>query len=449
MVVDTRLYDLLEVPPSISQDDLKRAYHKLARVAHPDKVAPENRDAASARFREIQEAYDVLRDPESRASYDELGEAHAAHGAAGGAGAGSVDLDDLFASMFSGANAGGGGMPGMGGMGGMHGMHGMGGAPGRYPSRRGPQKRDVEHDYPISLEDLYRGKSTRMRGVRDRVCAACGGSGCRSGHKATSCGSCAGKGTKTASMMVGNGLFTQQQVECPSCAGAGETVREKDRCKKCKGKKVVDETKLMELFIDKGMQDGEKIVLQGQADEVPGAGAGDVIITLRQKEHDVFERLGADLRAEVRISLAEALTGVSRVVLRHLDGRRLRYTSPVGKVLRPGDVLVVRGEGMPLGRRREGFGDLYLLVDVEFPEDNFLSEKGEYQRLAQLLPQKPVGLPAATPNGDLDGGEDDVEDELEAVPGDMDEFGGDYAQQGSEDEEAEGMDPNVTQCAQQ
>ncbi len=160
---------------------------------------------------------------------------------------GGVNMDDLFAQMFGG---------------------GMGGQPGKQPHRKTPKKQDVEHEYNVSLEDLYRGKSTKMAGVRNKICHSCSGSGCKSGHKPSKCTSCDGKGTKTANLMVGPGMYTQQQVECPSCEGTGQSIREKDRCKRCKGKKLVDEKKVMELFIEKGMRDGEKIVLKGQADEV-------------------------------------------------------------------------------------------------------------------------------------------------------------------------------------
>ncbi|BFZ54096.1 DnaJ-like protein xdj1 [Savitreella phatthalungensis] len=437
MAVDTALYDLLGVSPSAGQDDIKRAYHKLARKAHPDKVAPEEREAASATFRQIQEAYDVLREPESRAAYDETGYT-GSNGSNPHSQSGGVDLDDLFASMFSGPP---------GGSGGGHAGASFGG-PGKYPGRRGgrPQKVDAEHDYPVTLNDLYKGKSTKLRGVRNKLCPVCHGSGCRTGHKPSACASCDGKGTKAASMMLAPGMYTQQQVECPSCSGTGEAIRDRDRCKKCKGAKVVDEPKLMEVYIDRGAHDGDRIVLREMADQVPGGETGDVIITLRQKPHDIFDRRGSDLQATIHITLAEALTGFSRVVLTHLDGRKLRYTSKQGTVVRPDDVLVARGEGMPLGKRRDGFGDLYLVVKVDFPSDDFLSERGEYQRLAQLLPQKT--LPAQSNGTPAD--PEAIEDELDLAKANLDEFGGDYAEDEDwEDEDGAHPDPNVTQCAQQ
>lgn len=419
-VADTQLYDLLGVSYEASSSDIKKAYHNLVRREHPDKKPEAEREEAAEKFKEIQDAYDILREPESRAQYDEMG----LEGMAAGQGGmpGGMDMDDLFAQMFGG---------------------GMGGPPGRQPPKRQPRKQNVEHEYPVTLEDLYRGKSTKMKGTRNKICPHCSGSGCRTNHKPSKCPSCDGKGSKTASMMVGPGMYTQQQVECPSCEGSGQTIREKDRCKKCKGKKVVDELKIMEVFIEKGMQNGEQVVLAGQADEVPGGEAGDVIIILSQKAHAVFERLGADLKADLNVTLAEALTGFSRVVLTHLDGRKLKYTSTVGKVLRPGDVIVVRGEGMPFGHRREGFGDLYLTVQVNFPDDNFLSEKGEYQNLINLLPQKPISVP------EVSNAIDDSVEDIQGEKGDIDDFGGDAKSADWEDESEEEEGGPGVQCNQQ
>lgn len=429
-VVDTQLYDLLGVSPEAGSSEIKKAYHNLVRREHPDKKPESEREEAAQRFREIQEAYDILREPETRAQYDEMG-LDGMSGGNGGGMPGGMDMDDLFAQMFGG---------------------GMGGPPGRQPFRKSPKKQNVEHDYPVSLEDLYRGKSTKMKGTRNKICPHCTGSGCRTGHKPSKCPSCDGKGSKTASMMVGPGMYTQQQVECPSCEGSGQTIKDKDRCKKCKGKKVVDEVKVMEVFIDKGMHHREQVILKGQADEVPGGEAGDVVISLIQKSHDTFERLGSDLKADLRITLSEALSGFSRVVVTHLDGRRLRYTSPIGKVIRPNDVFVVKGEGMPIGHRKEGFGDLYLAVQIEFPDDNFLSEKGEYSTLATLLPQKPIHVVESNGASTLGGGGDMIEEDIEVESGDIDDFGGEAGQDNGDWEDDDSDDeeggPGV-QCNQQ
>lgn len=415
-VADTHLYDVLGVSYDAGSSEIKKAYHNLVRREHPDKKPESERAEAAHKFREIQEAYDILREPETRAQYDEMGLDGMSDGMNG-----PGNMDDLFAQMFGG---------------------GMGGPPGRQPPRREPRKQNVEHEYVVTLEDLYRGKSTKMKGTRNKICPHCKGTGCRSNHTPSKCASCDGRGSKTANMMVGPGMYAQQQVECPSCRGSGQSIRDKDKCKKCKGNKVVDEVKVMEVFIDKGMHDGEQVVLKGQADEVPGGETGDVIITLAQTPHDTFERLGHDLKASMKITLAEALTGFSRVVLTHLDGRRLKYTSPLGKVVRPNDTIVVKGEGMPLGHRLEGFGDLYLTVHIEFPDDSFLSEKGEYARLATLLPQTPIAVATDESLGEQ------IDEEVEGVKGDMEAFGGDAKDEAWQDE-SDDDEGSAPQCAQQ
>jgi DnaJ family protein A protein 2 len=164
-------------------------------------------------------------------------------------------------------------------------------------------------------------------------------------------------------------------------------VPEKSRCKKCKGKKVVESKNVLELYIPRGARQGERIILAGEADQLPNQEPGDIIFTLEEAPHETFERAGADLRAELKISLAEALTGFSRVVVTHLDGRgiKLHVQQPNGKVLRPGQVLKVPGEGMPM-KRSDAKGDLYLVVDIEFPADGWLKDDAAVEKVREALP---------------------------------------------------------------
>jgi DnaJ family protein A protein 2 len=145
---------------------------------------------------------------------------------------------------------------------------------------------------------------------------------------------------------------------------------------------------VLELYIPRGARQGERIVLQGEADQLPDQEPGDIIFTLEEAEHETFERAGADLRAILKISLAEALTGFNRVVLTHLDGRgiQLNVQQPNGKVLRPGQVLKIPGEGMPM-KRSDAKGDLYLQVDIEFPEDGWLKDDAALQKVKDALPK--------------------------------------------------------------
>lgn len=180
--------------------------------------------------------------------------------------------------------------------------------------------------------------------------------------------------------------------------------------------------------------EGDKIVLEGEADQVPDQEPGDIIFRLVQEEHEVFDRAGSDLRASFDVTVAEALTGFSRVVIKHLDGRGIELTHPAGKVLSPGQVLKVSGEGMPI-KRSDSKGDLYLVVNVKFPEENWKPSPEMLEKIKQVLPSPEPPITAETV------------DEVEFDPkGNMEEFGD--SQGGStwadEDDEEE-----PAQCAAQ
>lgn len=246
-------------------------------------------------------------------------------------------------------------------------------------------------------------------------------------------------GYKTGLRQLGPGMVTQQHAPCDNCHGTGQTIREKERCKKCKGKRVVEERKTLSFYIDRGAKDGDRIVLEGAADEDPDVEeTGDVVFVLREKKHAVFERAGPHLKASISIQLVEALCGFSRVVLTLLDGRGLKITQKVGSVLTPGQVLVVPGEGMPLGRKLDAKGNLFLEVQVQFPSRNFLSDTQEYQRLAELLPpRRPVT-------------EDEHEEVDEVAPamGSLDDFEKAQKQEAERDEADDGMEDGP-QCSAQ
>ena len=218
---------------------------------------------------------------------------------------------------------------------------------------------------------------------------------------------------------------------------------EKQRCKKCKGHKVVESKQVLELYIPRGARQGDRITLAGEADQLPDQEPGDIIFTLTETSHDVFERAGADLRAELKISLVEALTGFNRVILTHLDGRgiQLNIQQPNGKVLRPGQVLKVSGEGMPM-KRSDAKGDLYLVIEIDFPEDGWLKNDAALQKVRDALPE---------PEADEEEKPEEIEDVEVEWDVDMEDFGagsGDpRAGGGWEDEDEDGE--AGPQCATQ
>ena len=226
-------------------------------------------------------------------------------------------------------------------------------------------------------------------------------------------------------------------VSCDSCQGAGNLYSEKDRCKRCKGKRTVSERKTLELYIPRGSHNGDKIVLQGEADQAPDQEPGDLVFVLEEKKHDVFDRAGDDLVAEIDVTLAEALCGLSRVVLKHLDGRgiHINHQKPKGGILRPMQALRIQGEGMPV-KKSEARGNLYLTVHVEFPEDDELQDEKITSTLKEILPKPAAPIEAETV--------DEVEYEEHA---DIDEAGGENS--GSWEDEEDDDDDGRPQCAQQ
>ncbi|KAI0166388.1 DnaJ domain-containing protein [Xylariaceae sp. FL1272] len=420
---NTDLYELLGVDRNADANEIKKAYRKLALKHHPDKVPEDQREESEATFKAVTQAYEILRDEETRARYDKHGMAAFDPSMGGGMGDGP-DINDILSQMF-GMNVGG--MPGMGGMG--------GGGPRR--PRRGP---DEESKYSVSLEDLYKGKTVKFAANKSVICGTCKGSGGKDPKvKPPQCDRCKGAGMVEILRQMGPGLMTRSAAPCDRCSGSGVLYKEKDRCKKCKGKRTVQETKPLEIYIPRGAYQGERIVLEGEADQNPDQTPGDLVFVLVEEPHDVFHRVGNDLSADLEITLAESLCGFSRTVITHLDGRGIHLSHPRGKILHPGQVLKVEGEGMPL-KRGETKGDLFLVVKVNFPEDGWLEDDAAYESLQKLLPGPGPEIKAEEV--------DEVEYDDDA---DIDEMGansGDprYGEGWEDDDDGEGAQ---AQCAQQ
>ncbi|PKI43014.1 hypothetical protein CRG98_036592 [Punica granatum] len=312
---NTRYYEILGVPKNASQDDLKKAYRKAAIKNHPDKGGdPE-------KFKELAQAYEVLSDPEKREIYDQYGE------------------DAL--------------------------KEGMGGG-GSSRGRRQRRGEDVIHPLKVSLEDLYNGTSKKLSLSRNVICSKCKGKGSKSGAS-MKCAGCQGTGMKVSIRHLGPSMIQQMQHACNECKGTGETINDKDRCPQCKGEKVVQEKKVLEVIVEKGMQNGQKITFPGEADEAPDTITGDIVFVLQQKEHPKFKRKGDDLFYEHTLSLTEALCGF-QFILTHMDGRQLLIKSQPGEVVKPDQFKAINDEGMPMYQRSFMKGKLYIHFSVDFPE---------------------------------------------------------------------------------
>lgn len=243
----------------------------------------------------------------------------------------------------------------------------FGGGGGMRGARQGPKKgKSVMHPVKATLEDLYNGKTAKVAVNRDRICSKCDGKGGKAGA-VNSCSGCKGRGMKTTMQMLGPGMYTQRTGPCDDCNGTGEVINEKDKCKTCNGKKVVKEKKILEVQIDKGAPNGEKYVFHGEADELPGSEAGDVIIQVQEQPHPVLKRKGADLLLEKEITLLESLTGID-FVLTHLDGKKIRIRNKQGEVIKPDDIKTIENHGMPFNKQSYKFGNLFVVFKVKFPE---------------------------------------------------------------------------------
>lgn len=328
-------YEVLGLEKNCSMDDIKRAYKKLARQYHPDL----NPDADEEKFKEIGAAYEVLKDSEKREIYDRYGE----EGLQGGGGMGGMDGFDIF-DMFTGRRSGFGQKP------------------------RGPVKAEtVRHGLPVTLEELYNGTVRKIRVTRTRVCKACDGVGATKKDAIKTCTRCDGHGAINEVRQVAPGFITQVRKTCPQCEGQGKSFDKKFLCKTCSGKKVVSEKKTLDVHIDRGMRNNQKIVFENEADEKPGVQAGDIIFILQEKPHTLFQRDGQNLIFEKKINLSEALTGVEFIV-EHLDKRQIIVRSKPGEVIKPGQVKQVTGEGMPQYKNPFEKGNLYIKFDIEFPK---------------------------------------------------------------------------------
>jgi len=328
-------YEALGVARGANGDEIKKAYRQLAMRYHPDRNPGDA--SCEARFKEINEAYDVLKDGQKRAAYDRYG--HAAFEGGAGARPGGFDFATGFADIFDE----------------MFGDFMGGGARrGRTGGTRGA---DLRYNLEVSLEEAFAGKQATIRVPTSVVCEACGGAGAESGTKPTACGTCNGLGRVRSQQ----GFFTIERT-CPTCGGAGRVI--KTPCKACGGAGRTRQERSLNVTIPAGVEDGTRMRLAGEGEAgLRGAPPGDLYIFLSVKPHRLFQRDGADIKCRVPIPMVTAaLGGVLDVPT--IDGSQAKVTVPEGS--QSGTEFRLRGKGMSM-LRSQVRGDMYVQIQAETP----------------------------------------------------------------------------------
>jgi molecular chaperone DnaJ len=334
-------YSILGVSKDASPEDMKKAYRKLAMQYHPDKN-PGNKEAEQ-KFKEISEAYDVLKDDQKRAAYDRYGhDAFTSSGGGGGHGFGqggfgfeSGAFSDIFSDFF-------GDFMGAG----------RGGA--RATDTRGS---DLRYNLEISLEDAYNGKQQTIQFNTSARCTSCNATGSHGGGQATACNTCRGSGR----IRTSQGFFTIEKT-CTTCQGIGKVI--KDPCKTCHGHGRINKEKTLAVNVPAGVEDGTRIRLAGEGEAgLRGGVPGDLYIFVTVREHSIFKVEGHNLHCRVPIKMTTAALG-GTIEVPTIDGGKAKVTIPAGT--QTGNQFRLKGKGMSIVRSRN-FGDMYIHVVVETP----------------------------------------------------------------------------------
>ena len=334
-------YDILGVSRDASEGDIKKAFRRKARELHPDvNKAPD----AEERFKELNEAYDVLSDPQKKSMYDRYGTADAAQGFGGYQ---SVDMSDIFGGMGDIFSSFFGGM----------------GGDGRGSAQRRRDGRDMGIGLRLTLEEVARGVKKDI--VYDRLapCEECGGSGCAENGHEVECAKCHGTGRVVSVQRTFLGDM-QTAATCPDCGGTGHTIDHP--CPECNGQGRVPDREHLTIEIPQGIHDGQQVRIQGHGEAgMNGAPAGDLIATVRIEPHEYFERDGDHLHTRANITVAQAALGAEISVDGIMEGEKVPVKVPAG--CQPGQTLRVKGSAQPRFRRPDQRGDLHVHVTVVVP----------------------------------------------------------------------------------
>src|SRR5438874_2120780 len=344
-------YDVLGVERSADEGELKSAFRKLAMKWHPDRNPGDKN--CEARFKEINEAYEILKDPDKRAAYNRFGHAAFEHGGPGGAAGFGADFGSAFSDLFEG-------------------IFGMGAGRARSGRERGA---DLRYNMEIRLEEAYSGKTAHVRIPTSVTCESCSGSGAKAGTRPKACPTCGGQGR----IRHAQGFFTLERT-CPTCQGRGQVID--NPCGVCSGSGRVTRERTLSVNVPPGVEDGTRIRLSGEGEAgTRGGPPGDLYIFLSIAGHAFFQRDGADLHCRVPISMVLAALG-GEIEVPTIDGNHSRVKVPESS--QSGRRFRLQGKGMPALRSKQ-FGDMYIQVLVETPQKLSKRQRellAEFERLS-------------------------------------------------------------------
>jgi len=365
-------YEILEVTKDASQDEIKKAYRKQALKYHPDKNPGDSE--AENKFKEAAEAYEVLRDPQKRQKYDQFG--HAAFDGSGGFGGGGMTMDDIFSQfgdIFSGFGFGGGG-------GGFGGFGGGGGG------RRGVNKgSNLRVTVKLKLSEIATGIEKKIKVKKYVACESCAGNGAKDGTATTTCSTCHGQGHVT---QVTNTFLGQMQTQstCPTCRGEGKMISEK--CEACYGEGILKKEEVISINIPAGVSDEMQLKMSGKGNAPRRGGVnGDLIVMIKEEEHEELVREGNDVVYHLYLSTPQAILG-DTVEIPTIESRVKIKIDPGTQ---PGKILRLRGKGVP-DVNGYGKGDLLVNINVWIPKDLTPEETKMVEKMRDsesFVPQPP------------------------------------------------------------
>jgi molecular chaperone DnaJ len=356
-------YEVLGVNRNATQDEIKKAYRRLARKNHPD--ANPGDENAESRFKEISESYSILSDPDTKAAYDRMGWAglSATAGGTGGDpfGGGFGNMNDIFGSIFGD-------------------IFGMG---GRRTSRRQRTGRNIRVVVPITFEEAAAGVEKNIEMNKNVTCKTCNGSGAAPGTTPIQCSTCRGSGVERIQQRTPFGIM-QSETTCRNCDGTGTTIS--SPCSTCRGSGMTEKHVKVKVPIPAGVDDGQRLRLSGQGEPGPrGAPPGDLHIFIQLKKHKYFEREGTELIFEQKINIAQAALGDTVLVPTLVKNEKAKLKIPAGT--QTSNVFRLKGKGFP-SLSGYGKGDMHVIVTIDTPKKLSSREKELFAELKDIWNKK-------------------------------------------------------------